>query len=86
MTLRQIVPVGFTPLIDEPVAGSGNNDLVGELMPPHSQVTPARKRSKRRPAGSSKDAVQQAQRECPIDRHARTANIGLVLLSYTTRR
>jgi hypothetical protein len=31
MTLNQIAPAGFAPLIDEPVTGTGNDDLVGDL-------------------------------------------------------
>ena len=46
MTLNQIAPVGFTPLIDEPVTGTGNDDLEGELRTAPLRPAPSRKKSK----------------------------------------
>jgi hypothetical protein len=46
MTLNQIAPVGFTPLIDEPVTGTGNDDLEGELAPAPLRPAPSRKKSR----------------------------------------
>ena len=53
MTLNQIAPLGFAPLIDEPVTGTGNDDLAGELSQPQTRTEPARKKARKHGSGAS---------------------------------
>jgi filamentous hemagglutinin family protein len=46
MAINQITPIGFTPLIDEPVSGTGNDDLESELTLPPLRPALVRKKSR----------------------------------------
>ena len=52
MQLDQIAPAGFTPLIDEPVTGTGNDDLVGEWIKFDHETPSKKKKAKPRSRGS----------------------------------
>jgi hypothetical protein len=57
MQLDQIAPAGFTPLIDEPVTGTGNDDLVGEWIKVDPMASAEKKKkAKSRQRGSSSNS------------------------------